>query len=84
MNYGSIGVIIGHEITHGFDDQGRQSDKFGNTADWWTEQTVNNYLERAQCFIDQYDNYYPPEFNGTIHVSVICLRNRVPHSRRFF
>jgi len=71
MNYGSIGVIIGHEITHGFDDQGRQSDKFGNTADWWTEQTVNNYLERAQCFIDQYDNYYPPEFNGTIHVNGI-------------
>jgi len=71
MNYGSIGVIIGHEITHGFDDQGRQSDKDGNTADWWSQQTIANYLERAQCFIDQYDNYYPPVFNGTIHVNGI-------------
>jgi predicted metalloendopeptidase len=71
LNYGGIGVVIGHEITHGFDDQGRQSDKDGNTADWWTEQTVNNYISRAQCFIDQYDSFYPAVFNGTIHVNGI-------------
>ncbi|KAI9560850.1 hypothetical protein GHT06_011803 [Daphnia sinensis] len=57
MNYGGIGSVIGHEITHGFDDQGRQSDKFGNTANWWTPETLANYLERAQCFIDQYNNF---------------------------
>ncbi len=57
MNYGGIGSVIGHEITHGFDDQGRQSDKLGNTANWWTPETLTNYLERAQCFIDQYSNF---------------------------
>ena len=55
---------------------GRQSDKDGNTADWWSQQTIANYLERAQCFIDQYDNYYPPVFNGTIHVSLETISNR--------
>jgi len=55
-NYGGIGGVIGHEITHGFDDQGRQSDKDGNTVQWWTEETLQNYLTRAQCFIDEYSN----------------------------
>ena len=40
MNYGAIGVVIGHEMTHGFDDQGRQYDKDGNLKDWWTEEDV--------------------------------------------
>lgn len=60
MNYGGIGSVIGHEITHGFDDQGRQSDKDGNTANWWTDATLANYLDRAQCFIDQYNNFTVP------------------------
>lgn len=59
MNFGAIGMVIGHEITHGFDDQGRQSDKFGNTADWWSQETITNYLARAQCFIDQYSAEEP-------------------------
>ncbi|EFX85605.1 hypothetical protein DAPPUDRAFT_46047, partial [Daphnia pulex] len=57
INYGAMGTTIGHEMTHGFDDQGRQSDKNGNTVQWWTEKTLENYEERAQCFIDQYSNY---------------------------
>ncbi|XP_078040555.1 M13 family metallopeptidase neprilysin 2 isoform X2 [Augochlora pura] len=57
MNYGAIGFVIGHEITHGFDDQGRQFDKVGNLVDWWQPETKENYLERAECIIHQYGNY---------------------------
>ncbi|XP_017759283.1 PREDICTED: membrane metallo-endopeptidase-like 1 isoform X2 [Eufriesea mexicana] len=57
MNYGAIGFVIGHEITHGFDDQGRQFDKNGNLVDWWAPQTKEKYLERAECIIHQYGNY---------------------------
>ncbi|KAI5630566.1 VLP3p-2, transcript variant X2 [Venturia canescens] len=57
MNYGAIGFVIGHEITHGFDDQGRQFDKNGNLVDWWESSTKENYLERASCIVNQYANY---------------------------
>ncbi|XP_046461427.1 endothelin-converting enzyme 1-like [Daphnia pulex] len=57
INYGALGSMIGDEITHGFDDQGRQSDKNGNTVQWWTEKTLEKYQVRAKCFIDQYSNY---------------------------
>ncbi|CAH0557229.1 unnamed protein product [Brassicogethes aeneus] len=61
MNYGAIGFVIGHEITHGFDDQGRQFDKDGNLVDWWEPETKNAFVKRAQCIIDQYGNYTVPE-----------------------
>ncbi|EFX78953.1 hypothetical protein DAPPUDRAFT_245515 [Daphnia pulex] len=48
LNYGAIGWVIGHEITHGFDDQGRQFGPDGNLAEWWESPTKKNYLERAQ------------------------------------
>ncbi|XP_043263785.1 neprilysin-2 isoform X2 [Colletes gigas] len=57
MNYGAIGFVIGHEITHGFDDQGRQFDQNGNLVDWWAPQTKEKYLEKAECIIHQYGNY---------------------------
>ena len=57
MNYGAIGFVIGHEITHGFDDQGRQFDKHGNLVDWWAPQTKEKYIDRAECIIHQYGNY---------------------------
>lgn len=60
MNYGAIGYIIGHEITHGFDDTGRQYDKNGNLLDWWQPDTVKSYLEKTQCIIEQYGNYTEP------------------------
>ena len=52
FNYGAIGVVIGHEMTHGFDDQGRQYDKVGNLFDWWTESDGKNFTERTQKFAD--------------------------------
>ena len=55
-NYGAIGVVIGHEMTHGFDDQGRQFDKDGNLKDWWTEEDAKNFEERAQVLVDYFDN----------------------------
>lgn len=51
LNYGGIGVVIGHEITHGFDDKGRLFDKNGNLHRWWKEEAINNFHERAQCLI---------------------------------
>ncbi|XP_017775451.1 PREDICTED: endothelin-converting enzyme 1 isoform X2 [Nicrophorus vespilloides] len=61
MNYGAIGFVIGHEITHGFDDQGRQFDKNGNLVDWWEQETREAFVKKAQCIIDQYGNYTVPE-----------------------
>lgn len=52
FNYGAIGVVIGHEMTHGFDDQGRQFDKEGNLKDWWTEEDAKRFDERAQVMVD--------------------------------
>merc|ERR1711971_92082 len=57
MNYGAIGFVVGHEITHGFDDQGSQKDGDGNLVDWWEPETKKRYLEKAQCIIEQYGNY---------------------------
>jgi putative endopeptidase len=56
FNYGAIGVVIGHEMTHGFDDSGRQYDKDGNLKDWWTEDDAKNFEERAQVLVDFYNN----------------------------
>ena len=56
-NYGNTGGTIGHELTHGFDDEGRQFDAKGNLKDWWTAQDAKNFTERAQCIVDQYAQY---------------------------
>ncbi len=56
FNYGAIGVVIGHEMTHGFDDQGRQYDKEGNLKDWWTEEDAKRFEERAQVMVDFFDS----------------------------
>ena len=57
VNYGAIGVVIGHEMTHGFDDQGRQYDKDGNLNDWWTEDDAKRFAEKTALLASQYDNY---------------------------
>ena len=55
VNYGAIGVVIGHEMTHGFDDQGRQYDKDGNLRDWWTKEDAEAFDKRAQVLVAQFD-----------------------------
>ena len=55
-NYGAIGVVIGHEMTHGFDDQGRQFDKDGNLTDWWAPGDADRFKERAQVMVDFFNN----------------------------
>jgi predicted metalloendopeptidase len=57
VNYGGIGMVIGHEITHGFDDRGRRFDKDGNLRDWWSEEDARRYKERAKKIELQYGAY---------------------------
>jgi len=59
LNFGSLGSIIGHEITHGFDDQGRHYDARGKLADWWTDTVAAEFRKRAQCMVDQFSAYKP-------------------------
>ena len=63
-NYGGIGAVIGHEIGHGFDDQGSQYDELGNLNEWWTETDRKAFQERADKLIAQYDGYEPRDLPG--------------------
>jgi endothelin-converting enzyme/putative endopeptidase len=58
VNYGAIGIVIGHEITHGFDDQGSQFDAHGALNNWWTPRDKEQFLRRAQCVVNQFDGYF--------------------------
>lgn len=57
VNYGGIGVVIGHEITHGFDDQGRKYDAEGNLKDWWTDEDGKRFEEKAEILVEQFNNF---------------------------
>src|ERR1043165_296188 len=59
VNYGGIGAVIGHEMTHGFDDQGRQFDAAGNLRDWWSKKSADEYDKRRKAVVDQYSAYTP-------------------------
>ncbi len=68
VNYGGIGAVIGHEITHGFDDQGSRFDKEGNLSDWWKEDDRSRFQELTKQLVQQFDEYHPFEdlsLNGT-------------------
>jgi len=64
VNYGGIGAVIGHEMTHGFDDEGRKFDAQGNLKNWWTPDDLKNYEARAACVEKQFDNYV---VTGSVH-----------------
>jgi putative endopeptidase len=91
-NYGAIGGVIGHEITHGFDDQGRKYDAKGNLTNWWTEEDGKRFTEKAQCLVDQYGNYAAEgdvklngkatlgentADNGGLRIALLALRARM-------
>jgi len=61
INYGAMGVVIGHEITHGFDDQGRKYDAEGNITDWWTSEDQKNFTELTDRLAEQFSGYSPVE-----------------------
>ncbi|XP_006627813.1 phosphate-regulating neutral endopeptidase PHEX [Lepisosteus oculatus] len=58
LSYGAIGVIVGHELTHGFDNNGRKYDKDGNLDQWWTDASTANFNKKTQCMVEQYNDYY--------------------------
>jgi putative endopeptidase len=66
VNYGGMGAVIGHEISHGFDDQGRKFDAEGNMKDWWTDEDGKKYVEQTKLLIDQYNSYVGVD---TFHVN---------------
>jgi len=57
INYGAIGAVIGHELTHGFDDQGAKFDADGNLKNWWTEEDLKNFQTRGECIVKQFDSF---------------------------
>ena len=88
VNYGAIGSVMGHELTHGFDDQGRQFDAEGNLHNWWTPEDAAEFEKRAQCFIDEYSAFTPVDGvhlngkltlgentadNGGVHLAFLAL-----------
>lgn len=72
MNFGGIGFIIGHELTHGFDDEGRQYDSKGDLLNWWKASTESQFLERAQCMINQYGNFTEPSTGLSVLIFLIA------------
>jgi predicted metalloendopeptidase len=70
VNYGGIGVVIGHELTHGFDDQGRKYDAQGNLKDWWTVEDAKAFEERASCTADEYSSFVAvKDDKGEVHLN---------------
>lgn len=71
VNFGGIGVVIGHELTHGFDDQGRKFDAQGNLRDWWTAADGQAFESRAKCVSDEYSSFVAvkDEKNGDVHLN---------------
>ncbi|RWS27581.1 hypothetical protein B4U80_01149 [Leptotrombidium deliense] len=76
MNFGAIGSIIGHEITHGFDTKGSNFDENGNNVEWWTSDTKNAFKEKSKCFVDQYSQYKDPVSNTDMN-AVITLNENI-------
>jgi endothelin-converting enzyme/putative endopeptidase len=70
VNFGAIGVVIGHELTHGFDDEGRKYDAAGNLKDWWTPADRKAFEERAECTADEYSSFVAvKDARGEVHLN---------------
>jgi len=92
VNFGGIGMVIGHELTHGFDDQGRQFDANGNLHDWWTPEDAKKFDEREACVADEYSSFtVGPDLhingkltlgentadNGGVRLALMALHNTI-------
>lgn len=66
LNFASFGFLIGHEITHGFDERGKQFDENGNLNNWWDEETDEKFRNKIQCMISQYNSYNIKRLNMSI------------------
>jgi endothelin-converting enzyme/putative endopeptidase len=92
VNFGGIGAVIGHELTHGFDDQGAKYDAVGNLRDWWTDQDIAEFEKRGQCLADEYSSFVPvadvhlngrltlgenTADNGGVRLSYMALQDRL-------
>nr|MDQ2899394.1 M13 family metallopeptidase [Acidobacteriota bacterium] len=92
VNFGAIGAVIGHELTHGFDDQGRQFDPKGNLNDWWTPKDAEAFEGRADCLVKEYSSFNAVEDvklngkltlgentadNGGLRIAYMALTNRL-------
>lgn len=71
LDYGSVGSMIGHEITHGFDSLGRRYNYIGNLEEWWANDTLKKFVNRADCFTNVYQNYSMKQNNLTFKVNSI-------------
>ena len=78
LNFGGIGVVIGHEITHGFDDKGKQFDEQGNINQWWDTSSSTSFRDKAMCIINQYSQFLVAEagtalngLNTQVEISVL-------------
>ncbi len=68
-----IGMVMGHEITHGFDNDGRQYDKNGNKVSWWTNETIDAFIKRKECIIQQYSNYTVTQVNLQVFIYSVTV-----------
>jgi predicted metalloendopeptidase len=97
VNFGGIGMVIGHELTHGFDDQGRQFDAQGNLKDWWTAEDAKEFEARATCLADEYSKFSVAPGanvngrltlgentadNGGVRVALMALENSLANRMR--
>jgi len=96
VNFGGIGAVIGHELTHGFDDQGRQFDAHGNLRDWWTPEDAKEFEKRAACIEQEYSKFEPAPGafvngkltlgentadNGGVRIALMALLNSIGGNR---
>lgn len=85
LNYGSLGSILGHELTHGFDNTGRKFDYEGNENMWWTNQTIEEYEKRTTCFVNHYESYLLPGIEEKVFLilpNVTLVFNIFPNRRK--
>jgi predicted metalloendopeptidase len=73
LNYGYLGFVLGHEITHGFDNKGRQFDADGHLNDWLTKKSSDNFISRTHCFIAHYGSYLMPGTDDMVFIFFLIL-----------